>query len=119
LPAVGKQQHWLDSVQKLKLVMEDTKKRQADEFRRQWKSDRATIQEAIRKMQFVKVEWLSQVSQLEGLEKKVAQKSDSNQQPQNNPSIKAELSFPYDGVVWPDEVFKLRAVTNGQCAEKW
>ncbi len=119
LPAVGKQQHWLDSVQKLKLVMEDTKKRQADEFRRQWKSDRATIQEAIRKMQFVKVEWLSQVSQLEGLEKKVAQKSDSNQQPQNNPSIQAELSFPYDGVVWPDEVFKLRAVTNGQCAEKW
>jgi len=119
LPAVGKQQHWVNAIQNMKLAMEATKKRQAEEFRRQWKSDRATIQEAIRKMQFVKIELLSQVSQIEGLTKKDEKNSDVANAAKADPTNQGDLSFPYDGVVWPDEVFKLRAVTNGQCAEKW
>ncbi len=117
-PAVGRQKHWEEQVQNLKLVMESTKKRQADEFRRQWKTDRSTLQESIRKMRFVKVELLSQVSQLEGLTRKEALPAYRSQAMKQKIEDHSEMSFPFDGVVWPDEVFKLKAVANGQCAEK-
>ncbi len=117
-PAVGRQKHWDDQIQGMKLVMENTKKRQAEEFRRQWKNDRSTLQESIRKMRFVKVELLSQVSQLEGLTRKEALPEDRTQAMKKKIEDHSEMSFPFDGVVWPDEVFKLKAVANGQCAEK-
>ncbi len=118
LPAVGQQKHWTTAIAGLKLTMESAKKRQAEEFRRQWKADKNILQEAIRKMQFVKVELLSQVSEVDSL---------TNKQPPSNEMIntakikiksEGEMNFPFDGVVWPDELFKLRAVTNGQCAGK-
>jgi tetratricopeptide (TPR) repeat protein len=117
-PAVGRQKHWDEQIQNIKLVMETTKKRQAEEFRRQWKSDRTILQESIRKMQFVKVELLSQVGQMESLTKKDSNSTDRLNAAKNELNEKNEMSFPYDGVVWPDEVFKLKAVANGQCAEK-
>ncbi len=117
-PAVGRQKHWADQIQNLKLVMENTRKRQAEEFRRQWKTDRSILQESIRKMQFVKVEWLSQVSQIDGLMGKASTTDDQINSAKAKVDAKGEMSFPYDGVVWPDEVFKLKAVSNGQCSEK-
>jgi len=118
LPAVGQQKHWLSAISDLKTGIESTKKRQAEEFRRQWKTDKLTLQESIRKMQFVKIELLSQVSQVESLTSKQATPADTIQAAKNKINDQGDQSFPFDGVVWPDELFKLRAVTDGQCAGK-
>lgn len=118
LPAVGPQKHWNNSIQDLKIAMESSKKKQAEEFRRQWKADKATLQEAIRKMQFVKVELLSQVSQMESLTNRQEMSPESIQSAKTKIREQGDQSFPFDGVIWPDELFKLRAVSNGQCAGK-
>ena len=118
LPAVGQQKHWLTAIQGLKLTLETTKKRQTEEFRRQWKSDQAILQAAIRKMQFVKVELLSQVSQIEAITSKEPTSNESIKSAKAKINEQGDQSFPFDGVVWPDELFKLRAVSNGQCAGK-
>jgi tetratricopeptide (TPR) repeat protein len=118
LPAVGQQKHWLNSIRDLKLALDFAKKRQAEEFRRQWKNDKLTLQESIRKMQFVKIELLSQVSQVESLTSKQAAPKEVMQAAKTKINEQGDHSFPFDGVVWPDELFKLRALTDGQCAGK-
>lgn len=118
LPAVGQQKHWLAAIRNLNQAMEFGKKRQSEEFRRQWKSDKLTLQESIRKMQFVKIELLSQVSQVESLTSKQEAPKEIMQAAKNKINEQGDHSFPFDGVIWPDELFKLRALTDGQCAGK-
>jgi tetratricopeptide (TPR) repeat protein len=116
LPAVGPQIQWTHAIGALTLNLESAKKLRAEEFRRQWKSDKSILTEAIRKMQFVKVELLSQVGEQTKLTDKSnpltpAKVEDGKQKIMAN----GDQTFPFDGVVWPDELFKLRSVTQGQC----
>jgi hypothetical protein len=111
LTAVGKQSHWVlleRSVQDSTTVAQkDVQKSRA----RIWQSRGAQLQEAIRKMRFVKVELMSQLSlkladhQEKGVEK-VA-------------TAKAGLQvYPYEaGEVWPDELFRIRALSNSSCPQ--
>ncbi len=127
LPAVGPQKHWESAENHLKGVREMALKNQASEYRRQWKNRMAILKEAINKMRFVKVEFMSQVRALsqaketspELLVKETAkEESGKRTTEQTVAKLKTEeneIAFPFDGVVWPDEVFKLRSVAQAQC----
>ncbi len=117
LPAVGPQQHWTQARNRVLATIETLKKRRASEYRRQWKNDQVVLTEAIRKMKFVKVELLTQIRAL------AAQQTDqirvSSSAPLQAPAAppEGEMSFVFDGVVWPDELFKLHSVTHGRCLQ--
>ena len=112
LPAVGVQPHWTAAKKEIELSIERARKRKVEEYRRVWRSYRFILQESIRKMQFVKVELMSQVSRL------AQHRSDKKLKG----NIKTKLiasrnstTFPFDGVVWPDEMFNLQSLTKGEC----
>ncbi len=106
LPAVGPQKHWTALRAEIARNVDLVKKSLGRERRQRWESLASQLKEAIRKMQFVKVELLSQVRL--GQVPKAAgttalQKSDR------------EIAFKFDGVLWPDEPFHLKSVTDGVC----
>jgi hypothetical protein len=114
LPAVGPQKQWVDAQNRLKSDLEIARKRQANEYHRQWSNQKTALIEAIRKMKFVKVELLSQLGNA------MANTQDdsltaSQAVPQRQAIHDADMSFPFDGVVWTDELFKLRAVAQAHC----
>lgn len=123
LPAVGPQQHWKDYGDHLLLTMEAAKKRTSDEYRRQWHNQKTVLQEAIRKMRFVKVEYLSQVRQLAA-----AGTADPQTHVASNSTFvpaetlvqgdKDKLNFSATTEIWPDELFKLRSAAQAQCLKK-
>ena len=99
-----------------------TKKQLAAEYRRQWRNREHALSEAIRKMQFVKVELLSQLRYFSKLHRSPSEPVASNDAKEKeraktdlNLASDGDRSFPFDGVVWPDELFKLRSVAMGQC----
>lgn len=112
LPAVGPQQHWTDAKTKVLAKLELAKKARSQEYRKQWKNQKSQLAEAIRKMQFVKVELLSQV-------RLYGQNTNTDEIRVSSAAvIRAEnqdMSFPFDGVIWPDELFRLRSVAQGRC----
>jgi len=113
LPAVGPQQAWVDAGRQLSSAIEQASKFRAAEYRRQWKSLQSSLREAIHKMQFVKVEYMSQLQQFSKQSASAAPREASLK-----PSAEvndAEMNFPFDGVVWVDELFKLRAAAEAQC----
>jgi|GEM_PF-1644087 len=131
LPAVGPQQHWEKAKTKAIVALEKAKKQVTNENRRQWKNRSRVLAEAIRKMQFVKVELYSQVrtlaqeageqasnQQSADLEKENADRLHGNTQLMLKQASAGELVFPFDGVVWPDELFHLTSVAQSKCQAK-
>lgn len=116
LPAVGPQKHWTDARDRVKSDLEIARKRQATEYRRQWTNQKAALSEAIRKMKFVKVELLSQ---LRAAQATLPQNEDvistAAAAPTRQAIAEADMSFPFDGVVWTDELFRLRGVVQAKC----
>jgi len=119
LPAVGPQSHWKNFETLLLKNQEDAKKTLQAEYRRQWNTQHTALQEAIRKMQFVKVELLSELAlaQLGQATDQVgtSQSSPLLIQPKQLEVAEKQQVYPFDGVVWSDELFKLRSVTRGKC----
>lgn len=118
LPAVGPQSHWKDAEMSLNNAVENSKKMMRGEYTRQWKADRLALQEAIRKMQFVKVELMSQLAlaasgTVDALP--VSQSSAVVRPPAKVESVQGQQVYPFEGVVWTDELFKLRSVVRGKC----
>lgn len=123
LPAVGPQSHWTNHHRLLVKGVEDAKKALHAEYRRQWKMSRNALQEGIRKMQFVKVELLSELA----LAQTANPSSDSGDQVASSQSStllvqptklnveKDQQTYIFEGVVWSDELFKLRSVARGKC----
>jgi tetratricopeptide (TPR) repeat protein len=132
LPAVGPQQHWEKAKTRALVALETAKKQSAEEVRRHWKNRKTVLTEAIRKMQFVKVELFSQVRTLarqspsqstpSGAVSALERETDSRLKSETQAALKkaadGELVFPFDGVVWPDELFKLTSVAQSRCQEK-
>lgn len=132
LPAVGPQQHWEKAKGKAIASLERAKKQVAAENRRQWKSRSRVLSEAIRKMQFVKVELYSQVrslaqedtsgaggnTQSSALERETGDRLKADTQAMLKTASAGELVFPFDGVVWPDELFHLTSVAQSKCQSK-
>ncbi len=132
LPAVGPQQHWEKAKVRALVALEAAKKQAAEEVRRHWKNRKTILAEAIRKMQFVKVELFSQVRTLSrqqptnatpsGAVSALQRDTDSRLKAQTQVALKAasegEMVFPFDGVIWPDELFKLTSVAQSRCQER-
>ena len=83
--------------------------------------------EAIRKMRFVKVEYMSQVRQLSVTTGGSASAVGAAVTAQNAlPPLAAkvvanepgQLTFPVDNEVWSDEMFKMRSAAQAQCLKK-
>jgi tetratricopeptide (TPR) repeat protein len=132
LPAVGPQQHWEKARTKALVALETAKKQSAEEIRRLWKNRKVVLAEAIRKMQFVKVELFSQVRTLSrqapasqapsgavsALERDTQERLKSETRVALKKASESEMVFPFDGVIWPDELFKLTSVAQSRCQEK-
>ncbi|MGZ3722489.1 MAG: hypothetical protein ACXVA9_06145, partial [Bdellovibrionales bacterium] len=123
LPAVGQQKHWKEYYGLAQASLAEAKKRQNEEYVRQWKNQRSALQEAIRKMRFVKVEYMSQVRQLSS----AAEVEPSKMVASNSRSAPAAAvvktedetqNFPATTEVWSDELFKLRSAAQAQCLKK-
>ena len=112
LPAVGVQTHWLDAQKALAHSIERSKKQKSEEYRRVWRSYRVVLREAIQKMQFVKVEFMGQMSKLalRNPSEKLRGNIKTKLVASNNSAI-----YPFDGLIWPDEMFNLQSVTEGEC----
>ncbi len=123
LPAVGWQVHWQKAKDRAAVQIDTVKKRQADEYRRQWKNDKAILTEAIRKMQFVKVELLSQLRMaalqsgdaIQTSAAAPARDSGAGVAPAKITVEDGAVAFPFDGVMWPDEMFRLRSAAQSRC----
>ena len=112
LPAVGVQPHWMAAKKEIELSIERAKKQKVEEYRRVWRSYRFILQEAIRKMQFVKIELMGQVSRL------IRHRPDKKLKGNIKTTLvtsRNSITFPFDGVVWPDEMFNLQSLTKGEC----
>ncbi len=133
LPAVGPQHHWEKAKARALSASESARKQVADEVRRHWKNRKTVLTEAIRKMQFVKVELFSQVRLLSketspsasapsgavsALERDTASRLKEESKEALNEASQSEMVFPFDGVIWPDELFKLTSVAQSRCQEK-
>ncbi len=90
----------------------------ASEYRRQWKNASASLREAIIKMRFVKVELMRQLDEVKmpSVETAVARENQERAVARLDEHVKdSDLVFPYDGVVWPDELFRLRSDASNRC----
>lgn len=130
LPAVGPQSHWIRYQKSVQARSEQIKKLRTEAYRRIWKNQYLTLNEAIRKMRFIRVELLSQVKSLAALQKENSGRAGSAEDQlrlsqaqtlQAEPAgLKTESNdwvFPVDGVVWPDEFFRLQGLTEGSCLQ--
>lgn len=116
-PAVGVQKHWKDAESSLNGQVARLEQDKLSEYRRIWRNQSVMLQEAIRKMKFVKVELLSQLAQGNTAkpESEAAQKSAQEAIKQVEQAGKGRFVYPFDGVAWPDEVFAARSTANNIC----
>ncbi len=128
LPVVGFQSQWSKARDSILGTLEIARKSLNAEYRRQWKNQRTLLSEAIRKMQFVKVELMSQVRELSEIQAAQAQSQVSAVSGATDEirltsaaalqGEKDAIGFPFDGVIWPDELFRLRSVAEGVCLKQ-
>lgn len=124
LPAVGVQAHWAQAAKNIEFALEREKKNKALENRRFWKNKQALLTSTIRKMRFVKVEAMTQIRSFAALAKANAKnkKEESTSSSQSDrvkiaqaAQLKGKIIFPFDGVVWPDELFNLYSNAETEC----
>lgn len=99
-----------NAVPALKSSLADAKSAVRKEYRRQWKNQELQLSEAIRKMRFVKIEYMTRVRELvaNAAPKAVSVAASFEKKPD-------QMIFPFDGVMWPDELFKLQSLAQNQC----
>jgi hypothetical protein len=111
---VGRQGHWKGLESRMQKRLELARKLEQAEYLRQWKNQKVMLGEAIRKLRFVKIELLHQIRIAEADARKgmdVVPMSQSG-------ALKArdgEVVFPLDGVLWPDEFFRIQSQVENRC----
>ncbi|MBY0470504.1 hypothetical protein K2X30_04995 [bacterium] len=122
VPAVGEQAHWKSAAVRMAAIVQSSNQALVNEYRRQWKNQYAMVGEAIKKMNFVKVEYLSQLHELansQGINSDQLSLSQASPKKESlNKEEKIDLVFPFDGVMWPDELFRLRGLAQNRCLER-
>jgi hypothetical protein len=117
VPSVGIQPHWTKAKNAILRTTQLTEKVKVAELKKRWENKLKIQDEAIRKMRFVKIELLSLVNRL-------AQESQSHQNSDRVTTYAAavkknnQIEFPYDGLVWGDEVFNLTAEVKNICLQR-
>jgi len=85
------------------------------EKKRQWKNREVILSNIIRKMRFVKVEYISLMNRFR--DRAITKKKDEIHLYQAKSRNKDELVFPYDGDLWGDDYFNLSADTESACLQ--
>ncbi len=111
---VGRQGHWKRLESKLTARLELARKLEQAEFGRQWRNQRTMLSEAIRKLRFVKIELIHQMRIAEA-EARKGMDVLAGQQASALRSGDRDLVFPLDGVLWPDEFFKIQSLVESRC----
>jgi tetratricopeptide (TPR) repeat protein len=117
VPAIGRQKHWDSVVQELTTHVSRLERQQAAEYRRQWRNNGVLLQEAIRKMQFVKIEMASQVETGAKAHPDSAQAATEAAKAVSSIEKAGETgwTFPADGEDWPDERLSMRSTGASVC----
>lgn len=118
LPAVGPQLHWTEAKADIQSATELAKKDLSRDYHQQWLSAKTELNEGIRKLRFVKVELLSQARKYrERLAANGARTADASAAARTDAGeiARAPQSYPFDGVIWPDEIFSLQALAEMRC----
>ncbi len=115
-PAAKK--NWQDVIKDLQSSTGEAKRREIAENKREWRNLRTQMAEAIRKMRFVKIEYMSEMRELaRGLEtgpKLASAPVDQAVLVASNDQI----VFPVDDDLWPDELFKMRSNAQAKCLSR-
>jgi tetratricopeptide (TPR) repeat protein len=82
---------------------------------RQWKNRKVILSNIIRKMRFVKVEYISLMKRFR--DKAISKKADEVHLYQAKSRANDEIEFPYDGDLWGDDYFNLKAQTESACIQ--
>lgn len=85
------------------------------EKRRQWKNRGVILSNIIRKMRFVKVEYISLMNRFK--DRAMTMKKDEVHTFQASSRGADELVFPYDGDLWGDDYFKINAAIESSCLQ--
>jgi len=117
VPAIGRQKHWDDMTKELEGHTTRLSAQQSAENRRQWRNNSVLLREAIRKMQFVKVEMAIQAD----AGTKPNPTSESSSAGARNAAASIEKAgesgwtFPADDEEWSDERFSMRSTGSSVC----
>lgn len=115
---VGRQGQWKRLETAMRSREDLARKLTHAEYLRQWKNQRTMLGEAIRKMRFVKVELLHQMRQALADEGKGMDVISSMQGAPIEAIAGADsrsMVFPMDGVLWPDELFRIQGMVENRC----
>ncbi len=83
------------------------------EIQSQWKNRKTVLETALYKMRFVKIELISRMRQY-NMNQKIADADEVSQQ--SAATVRHnQISFPYDGVLWGDELFNMSAAVKNKC----
>lgn len=117
LPGIGLQKHWKDAQGALATHAARLEKMKEAEYRRQWRNSSLLLTEAIRKMRFVKIELISQLNmgQTAKPDSEVSQANEEAAEEKVEAEAAGKWSFPFDGVMWPDEMFAARSTAHNVC----
>lgn len=105
LKTVAANQQWLETVR-------------VREYRRQWRNASTSLREAIIKMKFVKVELRQEIIDAVAITEETKHRQMARQNMQASLASELEgkdMVFPFDGTVWPDELFRLRSNAFNGC----
>ncbi len=116
VPAIGEQKHWLEAQAEIKKLISHTQKAKTYELRKRWVNRKKILESSIRKMRFVKVEFIS-------LMRKMARRLKENNKEMSDKittfsaatSKKNQVKFPIDGVLFADELFHMSAEVKSLC----
>lgn len=114
MPAVGVQAHWQLAANNIIRTMALNEKNTNYELRKRWNNRSKILEESIKKMRFVKVEFLSMMNRYQELAKK--QKGSDKLTTFSAATAKSnQMEYPNDGVVWGDDLFKMTAEVKSLC----
>lgn len=112
VPAIGIQKHWEKSLDYLSSQEVLLSKKQTAEIKRGWINRKRILDNNIRKMRFVKIEFISMMKRYSY---QLAKKFDSVSTYSAAPKRANQIEFPFDGLVWGDEPFHMSAEVKSLC----
>ncbi len=114
----GKNPYWTAATSRMTALLAHAVQARKTEYLRQWRNDRVSIEEAVRKMRFVKAEWMNDMRIATAVSAGAKKGGGDEIQVTAAAAVReepGEIQFPYDGVIWTDELFKLRSAAENRC----
>jgi len=115
LSAVGRQSHWGVYLADARALKEVGQQQLDTAYTETWRGMKSMLLETARKLQFVRVELLNQLAVPEIAEKDPSKLKVKLVARNSNSDVQA---YSFDGVVFPDELFRLRSLENSFCKAK-